>query len=210
MRRSWPPFVIYTSPVHTYYGMLCCRDGTRTSDLRKTATLYQLSFTAYHILLASPKPSELFYLTASFSLQLCLLFFVHVAIAHNHSALLDSLHAHSALHYYLSALLFTSGPTRGHCWFGTSPCPSGCTYGLNTVLPLHSFSGLFRCCLIVSSLCQWFAYLPGLPLHVPRRLRKVRDSNPRVISDSRVSSAVLSTSQPTFLVLTATYSSSVP
>ena len=30
-------------------------------------------------------------------------------------------------------------------------------------------------------------------------LRKVRDSNPRAISDSRVSGAVLSTSQPTFL-----------
>ena len=38
-------------------------------------------------------------------------------------------------------------------------------------------------------------------LHVPRRLRKVRDSNPRAISDSRVSGAVLSASQPTFLLL---------
>ena len=38
-------------------------------------------------------------------------------------------------------------------------------------------------------------------LHVPRRLWKVRDSNPRAISDSRVSGAVLSASQPTFLVL---------
>ena len=36
-------------------------------------------------------------------------------------------------------------------------------------------------------------------LHVPRRLWMVRDSNPRAISDSRVSGAVLSASQPTFL-----------
>ena len=45
-----------------------------------------------------------------------------------------------------------------------------------------------------------FCLLTGIHLYnVPWRLRKVRDSNPRAISDSRVSGAVLSASQPTFL-----------
>ena len=35
----------------------------------------------------------------------------------------------------------------------------------------------FDAAYLQDSSCQWFAYLPGLSLHVPRRLRKVADSN---------------------------------
>jgi hypothetical protein len=45
----------------------------------------------------------------------------------------------SDLRYYLPALLFTSKPTRGYCWFGNYLVTSGCTYGLDTV-SFHSIS----------------------------------------------------------------------
>ena len=95
--------------------------------------------------------------------------------------------------YYLPALLFTSKPTRGYCWFGNYLVSSGCTYGLDTV-SFHSIrfevyftavsaqgfarplAGLLATHLaIVYSV--YSAYLPGLPLRVPRRLWKVTESN---------------------------------
>ena len=76
-----------------------------------------------------------------------------------------------------------------------------CTYDHVSCRLFHLSPRLvsFDAAYLQDSSCQWFAYLPGLPLRVPRRWRKVRDSNPRAISDSRVSGAVLSASQPTFL-----------
>ena len=123
----------------------------------------------------------------------------------NHSAF-NSHNLPSDLRYYLPALLFTSRPTRGHCWFGNYLVTSGCTYGLGTV-SFHSISfevyfaavsaqgfarasppfGGSRCHhrygLLATHLAivypVYSAYLPGLPLRVPRRLWKVMDSNHR-------------------------------
>ena len=97
------------------------------------------------------------------------------------------------------------------------PASDCCTRGPLScrLFPLALQPGLFRC-----RFSSWFCTTlsdyspPFLPLciqyiqptcrdctlHVPRRLRKVRDSNPRAISDSLVSSEVLSSTQPTFLV----------
>ena len=129
---------------------------------------------------------------------------------------------------YVAAPPQPNALTRKAQGFGNYLVSSGCTYGLVTV-SFHSISfevyfaavsaqgfarasppfGGSRChhryVLLAAHLAivysVYSAYLPGLPLRVPRRLRKVRDSNPRAISDSRVSGAVLSASQPTFLVL---------
>ena len=63
--------------------------------------------------------------------------------------------------------------------------------------PRISTAGAYCWQSIITPLC-----LGGSQVRTPDGvLRKVRDSNPRAISDSRVSGAVLSASQPTFLVL---------
>ena len=67
----------------------------------------------------------------------------------------------------------------------------------------------FDAACLQDSSCQWFAYLPGLSLHVPRRLWKERDSNPRCPTlysppiQGTIQSAAIpvlpSTTQPSFL-----------
>ena len=58
-----------------------------------------------------------------------------------------------------------------------------CTYDHVSCRLFHLSPRLvsFDAAYLQDSSCQWFAYLPGLSLHVPRRLRKVRDSNPRIV-----------------------------
>ena len=195
-----------------------------------------MSYTTHHIYLSliqaagshtnlrhtTQSPSALLDLQSGFSIQ----FVLYVAVERQPYSAFNSHNLPSDLRYYLPALLFTSRPTRGHCWFGNYLVSSGCTYGLCTV-SFHSIRfevsfaavsaqgfarasppfGGSRCHhrygLLAAHLAivysVYSAYLPGLPLRVPRRLWKVRDSNPRAISDSRVSGAVLSASQPTFL-----------
>ena len=68
----------------------------------------------------------------------------------------------------------------------------GCSYTQETFQPTTEAS-------------SFTSFMPVFPMGFSRAirltsLRKVRDSNPRAISDSRVSGAVLSTSQPTFLL----------
>ena len=119
----------------------------------------------------------------------------------NHSALLDSLHTPTqpytttyqpySTHWDQLVVVAGSEITARACFLFWR-----CTYDHVSCRLFHlsprlvSFDAAY---LQDSQLCQWFAYLPGLSLHVPRRLRKVRDLNPRAISDSRFSSAVLST-----------------
>ena len=117
----------------------------------------------------------------------------------NHSAPLDSLHTptqpytttYQPYSTHWDQLVVVAG--------SEITSDSGSTYGLDTVFSTPSSSGLFRCCLFAGFILSIVCLLAGISLlHVPRRLRKVRDSNPRAISDSRVSGAVLSASQPTF------------
>ena len=133
-------------------------------------------------------------------------FVLYVAVARQPYSAFNSHNLPSDLRYYLPALLFTSRPTRGHCWFGNYLVTSGCTYGLVTV-SFHSISfevyfaavsaqgfarasppfGGSRCHhrygLLATHLAivysVYSAYLPGLPLRVPRRLWKVKDLNLR-------------------------------
>ena len=106
----------------------------------------------------------------------------------NHSALLDSLHAPTQSYTttyqpycsHRSQLVATAGSeiTARACflfWQCTCDLVSGRLFHLSP--RLVSFDAAY----LQDSSCQWFAYLPGLSLHVPRRLRKVRDSNPRIV-----------------------------
>ena len=135
-------------------------------------------------------------------------FVLYVAVERQPYSAFNSHNLPSDLRYYLPALLFTSRPTRGYCWFGNYLVSSGCTYGLDTV-SFHSICfeiyfaavsaqgfarasppfGGSRCHhrygLLATHLAIVFslnsAYLPGLSLHVPRRLWKVKDSNLRCL-----------------------------
>ena len=111
-----------------------------------------------------------------------------------------------------------SGPARGRCGGRNLPLlTSGCTYGFKPSLSTPSaFVVSFDAVLgrstpadysqaIPLSLClNMSAYLPGLPLRVPQRLRKVRELNPRLAVEqyrSYVVTALLCcrlTTQPTF------------
>ena len=66
-------------------------------------------------------------------------FVLYVAVARQPYSAFNSHNLPSDLRYYLPALLFTSKPTRGYCWFGNYLVSSGCTYGLDTV----SFHSIF-------------------------------------------------------------------
>ena len=123
--------------------------------------------------------------------------------------------------YLFSMLLCHSNrhaPTRDACRFGTYLVTSGCTYGLNTV-SFHSIgsevsfaavsaqgfarplAGLLATHLaIVYSV--YSAYLPGLLAARPSAFAEGEGFEPpNRLDDCRVSGAVLSTSQPTFLFL---------
>ena len=118
----------------------------------------------------------------------------------NHSAF----NSHNFPRTYTTTYPYVAEPpqpnalTRKAQGFGNYLVSSGCTYGLDTVsfhsicvevsfatVSAQSFArspaGLLATHLaIVYSV--YSAYLPGLPLRVPRRLRKVRDSNPPDVS----------------------------
>ena len=120
-------------------------------------------------------------------------------LCRNHSAF----NSHNFPRTYTTTYPYVAEPpqpnalTRKAQGFGTYLVSSGCTYGLDTVsfhsicvevsfatVSAQSFArplaGLLATHLaIVYSV--YSAYLPGLSLHVPRRLRKVRDSNPRIV-----------------------------
>ena len=120
-------------------------------------------------------------------------------LCRNHSAF----NSHNFPRTYTTTYPYVAAPpqpnalTRKAQGFGTYLVSSGCTYGLDTVsfhsicvevsfatVSAQSFArplaGLLATHLaIVYSV--YSAYLPGLSLHVPRRLRKVRDSNPRIV-----------------------------
>ena len=80
-------------------------------------------------------PSALLDLQSGFSIY----FVLYIAVARQPYSAFNSHNLPSDLRYYLPALLFTSRPTRGHCWFGNYLVTSGCTYGLGTV-SFHSIS----------------------------------------------------------------------
>ena len=125
----------------------------------------------------------------------------------NHSALLDSLHAPTQP-YTTTYQPYCSHRGQLVAIAGSEiPLTLGCTYGLVTAFSTPSFRGSFAAAYLQDSSCQWFAYLPGLSLHVPRRLRKVRDSNPRVAVEQYRTYAFAAllccclSTQPTFLCL---------
>ena len=145
----------------------------------------------------------------------------------NHSAF-NSHNLPSDLRYYLPALLFTSRPTRGHCWFGNYLVTSGCTYGLGTV-SFHSicievsfaavsaqgfarasppFGGSrfhHRYGLLATHLAivysVYSAYLPGLHSARPSAFVEGDGFEPPCISAHDSMSLLPSSSQPTFPVL---------
>ena len=107
-----------------------------------SALLYQLSYTTHRIYSliqaagshtnlrhTTQSPSALLDLQSGFSIQ----FVLYVAVERQPYSAFNSHKLPSDLRYYLPALLFTSRPTRGHCWFGNYLVSSGCTYGLVTV-----------------------------------------------------------------------------
>ena len=105
--------------------------------------LYQLSYTTHHIYIPSYKqlaatPAYAIRRRAHPHYWTCnqdsvFQFVLYVAVARQPYSAFNSHNLPSDLRYYLPALLFTSRPTRGHCWFGTYLVASGCTYGLVTV-----------------------------------------------------------------------------
>ena len=101
----------------------------------------------------------------------------------------------SALHYYLSLCLLHLAQLVS-IWIRKLPCRLWLYLRVSIPsLPLHRLVGLFRCrfdqcnvqaCALAACTASVIstndvAYLPGLPLRVPRRLRKVRDSNSRSV-----------------------------
>ena len=113
-----------------------------------SALLYQLSYTTHRIYSliqaagshtnlrhTTQSPSALLDLQSGFSIQ----FVLYVAVERQPYSAFNSHKLPSDLRYYLPALLFTSKPTRGYCWFGNYLVTSGCTYGLVTV-SFHSIS----------------------------------------------------------------------
>ena len=132
-------------------------------------------------------------------------FVLYVAVARQPYSAFNSHNLPSDLRYYLPALLFTSRPTRGHCWFGNYLSQIVVLAALFHAASFHSlFSqvsfaavsaqgfarasppfGGSRCHhrygLLATHLAivysVYSAYLPGLPLRVPRRLWKVTESN---------------------------------
>ena len=87
-------------------------------------------------------------------------------------------------------------PTRGG---STVPVSRPIACALPVPLSLCRIGSFLRQAELVSPIRFTSASKMVLRTH-PHWWRKVRDSNPRAISDSRVSSAVLSASQPTFLL----------
>lgn len=191
--------------------------------LTRSHPLYQLSYTTNHIyieqsLIAScwkprqHKPSR----TIGLALINCLLVLLNIRIPAAHSAFILS---HPSLGLTLlpsRIILCISRPTRGRCGVRNFPLSVGLYLRVEyRLFPLLPLSGLFRCrfdqcnvqaCALAACTASVIstndvAYLPGLPLRVPRRLRKVRDSNSRsVFAACLVSSEVLSSTQPTFQI----------
>ena len=199
--------------------------------------LYQLSYTTHRIysliqaagshtsLRQQPQsPSALLDLQSGFSIH----FVLYVAVARQPYSAFNSHNLPSDLRYYLPALLFTSRPTRGHCWFGNYLVTSGCTYGLGTV-SFHSISfevyfaavsaqgfarasppfGGSRCHhrygLLATHLAivysVYSAYLPGLHSARPSAFVEGDGFEPPCISAHDSMSLLPSSSQPTFPVL---------
>ena len=147
-----------------------------------------------YIELASPKPSELFCPDGHPFLSSFALFFLFRLLLcySNHSAPIDSLltptQPYTTTYLCLVCCYYVTNisPSRGLVRVGIyHTMPAVLTVQKNRLFPRQQFSGLFRCCLIAGfSLCQWFAYLPVSPLHVPRRLWKVAESNRLLILSS--------------------------
>ena len=91
-----------------------------------------------------------------------------------------------------------SGPSRGRCGVRNFPLSVGLYLRVEyRLFPLLPLSGLFRCrfdkcnvqacalaaCTVSVISTNDVAYLPGLPLRVPRRLWKVQDSNLRCLKE---------------------------
>ena len=121
-----------------------------TNDVNDISSLYALplSYTTHHIyslIQAAGSHTSLRHTTQSPSALLDLQSGFRILIRSvccRRAATIFGLQSHnlpSDLRYYLPALLFTSRPTRGHCWFGNYLVSSGCTYGLGTV-SFHSIS----------------------------------------------------------------------
>ena len=124
-----------------------------------------------YIWLTIPKPSELFCLMASLSLQLCLNFIVlYVAIlSQPYSALLDSLHTRTQPYTttyqpystHRSQLVAAAGSeiTARACflfWCSTCNRVSG------RLFHSHPVIGLFRCCLFVGFIMSMVCLLAGI------------------------------------------------
>ena len=77
-------------------------------------------------------------------------------------------------------------------------------HSIRVAVSFDAVSVQFSPCLRSSQPClpmlhQFLAYLPGLPLRVPRRWRKVRDSNPRcVLPHATLAVWCFQPAQPTF------------